>query len=112
MARVPLNGVEYVRINLAELYPLCREAGHENLAGRYVVRGMVKRDSEPGPAGASSHLSGTPFSVALPTRSAMGVRVAYDHVGELSDGQWIEVYGRLRGQPEKLPDPALRIGRQ
>lgn len=106
--RVTVKGVQYIKINLAELYSLCREDNQEKLALHYAVRGIVKRDRQLDRLGQFALVRSTVFC-CLADAVGMGFRVKYDHVDKLADGQWVEVLGTLEDLSRKLPDPVLRI---
>jgi uncharacterized repeat protein (TIGR03943 family) len=106
--RVTMNGMEYVRINLAELYSLCTKGDQEKLALRYEVRGIVKRTEQLDRLGQFALIRNTVFC-CLADSVGMGFRVQYGHVNELTDGQWVEVYGTVKRLTEKLPEPHLNI---
>jgi hypothetical protein len=110
--RVTMNGSEYVRINLAELYMLSNDAKNRPNgppALGYVVRGIIKRDARMDHLGQFALVRNTVFC-CLADSVGMGFRVQYgSHVDELSDGQWVEVYGTVKGLPEAMPDLGLRI---
>ena len=107
--RVTMNGSEYVRINLAELYLHCDDAQIGPQAMRYAVRGIVKRDQRMDRLGQFALVRNTVFC-CLADAVGMGFRVQYNgRVDELADGQWVEVYGTVKGLTEAMPDLALRI---
>ena len=107
-SRVALKGVEYVKINLAELYSLCQDGDRTKLGLHYAVRGIVKRDGRLDRLGEFALVRSTVFC-CLADAVGIGFRVKYDHAGNLSDGQWVEVFGTLDDLSRKLPDPALRV---
>jgi hypothetical protein len=106
--RVTMNGIEYVKINLAELHLLCGHAENLRPGLRYAVRGIVKRNKPMDRQGQFALVRNTVFC-CLADSVGMGFRVQYDGVDYLSDGQWVEVYAAVKGLSEKLPDPGLRI---
>jgi uncharacterized repeat protein (TIGR03943 family) len=106
--RVTLNGIEYVKINVAELYTFGDMDKHERPETRYAVRGMVKHHEQLDRLGQFALVRNTIFC-CLADSVGMGFRVQYDHANELVDGEWVEVYGSLTSLPKKLPDPGLRI---
>ncbi len=106
--RVTVKGIQYIKINLAELYSLCQEGKQEKLALHYAVQGIVKRDRQLDRLGQFALVRSTVFC-CLADAVGMGFRVKYDHVDKLADGQWVEVFGTLDDLSEKLPDPVLRI---
>ena len=109
MPRVTMNGSEYVRINLAELYLHCDEAKSGPSVMRYAVRGIVKRDPRMDRLGQFALVRNTVFC-CLADSVGMGFRVQCGgRVDEFTDGQWVEVYGNVKGMPETMPDLGLRI---
>lgn len=107
--RVTINGSEYVRINLAELYLHCDDANNGPSDMRYAVRGIVKRDQRLDRLGQFALVRNTVFC-CLADAIGMGFRVQYGgRVNELTDGQWVEIYGTVKGLPEAMPDLGLRI---
>jgi uncharacterized membrane protein YcgQ (UPF0703/DUF1980 family) len=103
-----MDGLEYIRINLAELYSLCKGPQSDKLAQRYVVRGIVRRSKPLNRLGQVAVLRNLVFC-CLADSFGVGFRVKYDRLDELADGQWVEVYGTLRRLSQKLPDPRLHI---
>jgi DUF1980 C-terminal domain len=106
--RVSLNGREYVRINLAELNLVYSHAKNRPPVTRYVVRGIVKRDKRLDRLGQFALVRNTVFC-CLADAVGMGFRVKYGRIDQLADGQWVEVYGTLKGLPEEMPELGLRI---
>lgn len=106
--RITMNGKAYVKINLAELHLLFAENGNPKPARRYVVRGIVKRDTRLDRQGQFALVRNTVFC-CLADSVGMGFRVQSDQVDKLADGQWVQVYGTVKEQPELLPDLGLRI---
>jgi uncharacterized repeat protein (TIGR03943 family) len=107
-SRLTMNGLEYIKINLGELYSLCQEPKPDKIDKRYVVRGIVKRTK---PTDRLGHfvLLRSAVVCCLADSVGVGFRVKYDRLNELEDGQWVEVYGTLRSLSQKLPKPHLRI---
>ena len=106
--RVTMNGLDYLRINLAELYVLCEKPEPQKMAGRYVVRGTVKR-SEPLDRSGQFAIVRRAVFCCLADSVGIGFRVRYDRLDELADGQWVEVYGTLDNLSQELPEPGLHI---
>jgi hypothetical protein len=76
---------------------------------RYAVRGIVKRDPRMDRLDQFAIVRNTVFC-CLADSVGMGFRVQYNgRVDELTDGQWVEVYGTMGGTPETMPDLGLRI---
>ncbi|MGA9755527.1 MAG: hypothetical protein WBV23_10340 [Desulfobaccales bacterium] len=107
-SRLALNGLEYIKINLGELYSLCQEPKPDKIASRYVVRGIVKRTKQTDRLGYFVLLRSA-VVCCLADSVGVGFRVKYERLNELEDGQWVEVYGTLRSLSKKLPKPHLRI---
>ena len=107
-SRLTLNGFEYIKINLGELYALCQEPKPDKIDKRYVVRGLVKRTKKMDRLG---HFALLRSAVTCCLADSVGVafRVKYDRLNELENGQWLEVYGTLKSLSQKLPTPRLRI---
>ncbi len=106
--RVTMNGIVYVKINLAELFSLCGEARPKKPALRYMVRGIVKRTAELDRLGQFALIRNTVFC-CLADAVGMGFRVRYAHVGTLAGGQWAAVYGAVEDLSQKFPEPGIRI---
>ena len=106
--RVTMDGIEYVRINLAELNILCAQAENRKPALHYAVRGIVKRDERLDRQGQFALVRNTVFC-CLADSVGMGFRVQSSLLDELADGQWVEVCATVKGLSRKLPDPGLRI---
>jgi hypothetical protein len=106
--RAAMNGREYIRINLAELYVLCREGEPDKLADHYVVRGMVSRSEQLDRSGQFVLLRPL-ITCCLADSVLVGFRAQHDRLDEIADGQWVEVYLTLRGLSEKPPPAGLRI---
>ncbi len=107
-SRLTMNGLEYIKINLGELYSICKEPKPEKLAGRYVVMGIVRRTKEMDRLGYLVILRSA-VVCCLADSIGVGFRVKYDRPNEFENGQWVEVYGTLRSLSQKLPTPHLRI---
>ncbi len=107
-SRLTMNGLEYIKINLGELYSLCEEPKPDKMARRYVVRGFVKRTKQMDRSGCFVILRSA-VVCCLADSVGVGFRVKYDRPNEFEDGQWVEVYGTLGSLAQKLPAPDLRI---
>ena len=105
-SRLMMDGVEYIRINLAELNLLCEKPEPEKIAERYVVRGIVRKSQTLENLGQFA-LMRTAVFCCMADAEALGFRVPYDRLDELTDGQWVEVYGTAKPLQNKLQDPAL-----
>ena len=105
-SRLILNGVEYTKINLGELYQHCLNAKTDKMTGHYVVRGVVRRTPELD--GSSQFALIRTAVVCCHSHAApVGFRVDYNRSLELRDGQWIKVYGTLKRLSPDLPSPNL-----
>ncbi|EPR44274.1 hypothetical protein dsx2_1635 [Desulfovibrio sp. X2] len=97
-SRLTLGGKEYVKINLAELFFLCRDHPDEALAGRYVLRGSTIQAGE-----LTRHHEFGVFRVSvwccLADAVAVGLRVAGAPPAGLAPGEWVRVYGHLERKP-------------
>lgn len=105
-SRLMMNDVEYIKINLAELYLLCEKPEPEKIAERYVVRGIVRQTQALDNLGQFA-LMRTAVFCCMADAVALGFRVPYDRLDELTNGQWVEVYGTLKPLRNKLQVPAL-----
>ncbi len=107
-SRLILNGVEYIKINLAEIYQHCLDGKSDKIAGHYVARGIVKRT----PALDRSKqivIIRTAVVCCMAHAAPVGFRVHYSGQDEISDGQWIKIYGTLKKLPPDLPNPELHV---
>ncbi len=107
-SRLTMNGFEYIKINLGELYTLCQKPKPDKIDKRYVVQGIVKRTEQTDRLGQFVLLRSA-VVCCLADSVGVGFRVKCDRVNELKDGQWVEVYGTLRNLSRKLPTPHLRV---
>jgi len=105
-SRLTLNGIEYIKINLGELYQLCLNAKTDKIADHYVVRGIVRRTPELDTSDQFA-LIRTAVVCCHDRASPVGFRVDYDRSPELRDGQWVKVYGTLKRLPPDLPNSNL-----
>ncbi len=105
-SRLTLNGIEYIKINLGELYQLCLDAKSDKMTGHYVVRGIVRRTPELDTLGQFA-LIRTAVVCCHAHAAPVGFRVDYDRSLELRDGQWVKVYGTLKRLSPDLPNPNL-----
>ena len=106
--RVIMDGQEYVRINLAELYILFKSPQAGKLEQRYVVRGIVHRSKRLDRLQQFALLRNVVFCCLADSFGA-GFRVQSDRLDKFADGQWLEVYGTLKRSAHQLPDPHLHI---
>ncbi len=105
-SRVSVEGTEFIRINLAELYALAERRDPAQTTAHYAVRGMVRK-SEALESSGQFALVRTAVFCCLADSLFMGLRIQDNETDSLTDGEWVEVYGTLRPLPHKLPDPGL-----
>ena len=105
-ARLTLNGIEYIKINLGELYQLCLNAKADKIADHYVVRGIVRRTPELDGLGQFA-LIRTAVACCHPHAAPVGFRVDFNQSSDIRAGQWVEVYGTLKRLPPDLPNSNL-----
>jgi len=105
-SRLTLNGIEYIKINLGELYQHCLDAKSDKMTGHYVVRGIVRRTPELDRLGQFA-LIRTAVACCHAHAAPVGFRVDYNRSSEIRDGQWVEVYGTLKKLSPDLPNPNL-----
>jgi hypothetical protein len=119
-SRTALHGVEYTRINTAELFSICEARKGNAIPERFVLRGFVLPGKDRGPA--------ERFVVArivvvccLADAVAVGFEVQAGSptvlpADSLEEGQWVQVFGRLEplsrdgaegGTPMLGPIPVL-----
>ncbi len=106
--RVTMDGHDYVRINLAELYMLCKNPQPGKMDQRFVVRGIVHRSPRLDRLQQFALLRNVVFCCLADSFGA-GFRVQSGPLDKLADGQWVEVYGTLKRSAKQLPDPHLHI---
>jgi uncharacterized repeat protein (TIGR03943 family) len=106
-SRSVMNGREYIQINLAELYLVCEKPIPEKIAKRYVVQGIVRQSRALRNLDQFA-LMRTAVFCCIADAVAMGFRIPYERLDELTDGQWVKVYGTLKPSNHKLPEPALQ----
>jgi uncharacterized repeat protein (TIGR03943 family) len=108
-SRLVMNGRDYVKINLAELYHLAdKNPESEETSRPYVMRGRVMKSRALADAGQFALMRIAVFC-CLADAVAMGFRVADDLPDKIADGQWVEVYGTLKPLPHKLPEPGVHV---
>jgi hypothetical protein len=106
--RLLLKGQEYTKINIGELYNISERGMEEELAGRYVTRGVVKRSSELDQLGQIA-IFRTFLFCCFADAIAVGFRVEGNQLDELHDGQWVKVYGMLQKLAPGLPESNVRV---
>ena len=109
MKRPPsiLDGIEYKNMDMVKLY---LSIGEEDIPKQgFVTTGVVKRLPELDRAGQFA-LMKTMMVCCLADAMALGVRVSYENTPDLKDGEWVNVYGRLRKTPSPMKTPSFRFG--
>jgi uncharacterized surface protein with fasciclin (FAS1) repeats len=77
--------------------------------GDFVTTGIVKRLPMLDRVGQFA-LMKTVMVCCLADALALGVRVSYDDVSDLKDGDWVNVYGRLKKTGAPVKTPSFRMG--
>ena len=114
---IRFNGKSYVKINTAELFYLLRQGDPEKKGQAFVVRGIVKKSPELDRMGRFALLR-VNMVCCIADAMAMGVTVSHPNLEELSDGEWVRVFGKieflpsaqaLKGLPtlDKIPDTMI-----
>ena len=100
------NGKSYLKINTAELFYLLRKGNSEKMNEAFVVRGIVKKSPELERMGRFALLR-VNMVCCIADAMAMGVTVSHPNLGELSDGEWVRVFGKMKPLPleQKLTEP-------
>uniref|UniRef100_A0A7C4EM00 DUF1980 domain-containing protein n=1 Tax=Fundidesulfovibrio putealis TaxID=270496 RepID=A0A7C4EM00_9BACT len=102
--RVVKRGVEYVRINLGELFDIAENAKGAPAPGNWAVRGFVRRSPEMDARG-EFVLYRLALYCCLADSTAVGFRVRMPQGEALPDnGSWAVVYGELA--PARDTEPA------
>jgi hypothetical protein len=104
--RLIMNDREYIRINLGELYQLGERPASERTTMAYVVKGRAMKSQALDEAGQFVLMRVAVFC-CLADALGMGIRVNYDSLNGIADGQWVEVFGSMKRLPHKLPQPGL-----
>jgi uncharacterized repeat protein (TIGR03943 family) len=107
-SRLTIGGQEFIKINLGELYNISESAETSKIGEHYVMRGIVKRSPELDEEG-QFVLFRVFMWCCFADAVAVGFRVSYDHPEELPDGQWVNVYGKLRLLPSELAEPNIPV---
>jgi uncharacterized repeat protein (TIGR03943 family) len=105
--RVTLDGVEYVRINIAELFLQCEKRQPGLSDQRFVTMGMVKRNAEMDRLG-QILLVRKMVTCCVADAIGASLRVQVEGQEQPLDGQWVEVYGRVKDARE--PSSETRLG--
>ena len=108
-SRIALNGREYIKINLGELYGISARGLEEKRAARYVTRGIVKRNPELDEIG-QFVLVRVFIWCCFADAVAVGFRVQGDQPEKFPDGQWVRVFGKLQGLPSsQSAEPTVQV---
>jgi uncharacterized repeat protein (TIGR03943 family) len=107
-SRIVLDGEEYIKINLGELYAISEKGLEEDRAAHYVARGIVKRNPELDEIGQFVLLR-VFIWCCFADAVAVGFRVQDDQPEEFLDGQWVRVYGKLQSLPSQLAEPTVQV---
>jgi hypothetical protein len=107
-SRLFLNGVDYIKINVAELTQHCLDKDSERTSKRYVTRGMVKRHPELDEKGQFA-LIRVAAVCCLAHALPVGFTVQWGQPDKLREGQWVEVYGDLVQLPPDVVHPYLEV---
>ncbi|MHC1730081.1 MAG: hypothetical protein AB9866_29470 [Syntrophobacteraceae bacterium] len=108
--RVTLDGIEYIKINLAELIWITEKQIPAKLSERYALRGIVKRSERLDDLGYFAVVRNL-MTCCLADSIGIGLPVKYSNVNGFSDGQWVAVYGTLERMGQRLPREGLRPDR-
>ena len=95
---IRFNGKSYLKINTAELFYLLREGNPEKKGQAFVVRGIVKKSPELDRMRRFALLR-VNMVCCIADAMAMGVMVSHPNPGELSDGEWVRVFGKMEFLP-------------
>jgi uncharacterized membrane protein YcgQ (UPF0703/DUF1980 family) len=94
------NGKSYLKINTAELFYLLRKGDSEKINEAFVVRGIVKKSAELERMGRFALLR-VNMVCCIADAMAMGVTVSHPNLNELSDGEWVRVFGNMEPLPSE-----------
>jgi len=95
---ISFNGKSYLKINTAELFYLLRKGDSENKEKAFVVRGIVKKNPELHSMGRFALLR-VNMVCCISDAMAMGVMVSHPNLDELSEGEWVRVFGKMEPLP-------------
>jgi uncharacterized repeat protein (TIGR03943 family) len=107
-SRLTLGGQEFIKINLGELYNISESAETNKIGEHYVTRGIVIRSPELDKEG-QFVLFRVFMWCCFADAVAVGFRVSYDQPEQLPDGQWVNVYGKLRLLPSERAEPNMPV---
>jgi uncharacterized repeat protein (TIGR03943 family) len=109
-SRVTKSGVEYVRINLGELFDIAGKSLKDKMDLNYAVRGFVRRTPESDAKG-EFILYRVALWCCFADTTAVGYRVHAPKGQELpDDGSWQVVYGRLEASKDPSADAVTSLG--
>ncbi len=110
-SRILLDGTEYVKINIGELHFLItipssgEKEGPGAAEGRYVLRGVVKHHPDLKKQGQFMLMRAVVWC-CLADAAGTGFRVFSHQLDDLKDGEWVQLFGRLK--PLKpTPEPVF-----
>ena len=92
------NGKSYLKINTAELFYLLRKGDPEKKGEAFVVRGIVKKSPELDRIGRFALLR-VNMVCCISDAMSMGVTVSHPNLDQLTDGEWVRVFGRMEFLP-------------
>lgn len=109
-SRVSRDRVEYVRINLGELFDIVGKSVQDKLALDYAVRGFVRRTPESDALG-QFVLYRVALYCCYADTTAVGFRVRLPKgLNMPKDGSWQVVYGRLAPSKDPTADAVTSLG--
>jgi uncharacterized surface protein with fasciclin (FAS1) repeats len=102
-----IGDTDFPNMDMVNLYYLLKEGDMPKQD--FVTTGIVKR--LPGlDGGGQFALMKTVMVCCLADALALGVRVSYENVRDLKDGDWVNVYGRLKKTGMEMKTPSFRMG--
>jgi uncharacterized repeat protein (TIGR03943 family) len=108
-SRVTKSNVEYVRINLGELFDIAGKSLQDKVALNYAMRGFVRRTPESDAKG-EFVLYRVALYCCFADTTAVGFRVRAPKGGLPEDGSWQVVYGRLEASRDPSADSVASLG--
>ncbi|MCU0572646.1 MAG: hypothetical protein MUC41_06590 [Syntrophobacteraceae bacterium] len=106
--RVTVGGIEYIRINTAELFVQCEKKEPGLQGERFVTMGIVHRNEDLDRAGQFVVVR-IVVTCCLADAVGVGLRVRSRGWEDLQDGQWVEVYGTLEPLDDPSPEARLKV---
>jgi hypothetical protein len=100
-SRILMDGTEYIKINIGELHFLLtiptsdEKKGPGVDQGHYVLRGVVKHHPDLEKAGQLMLMRAVVWC-CLADAAGTGFRVFTDQLKDFKDGEWVQVFGRLK----------------